>query len=121
MAEALIRGLVRGGHVPAAQVIASGPRRERLDELHAAYGITVTTSNADVARRADVLVLSVKPQILPSVVREIAGELRSTTLVLSVAAGVDTATIEELLPAGARVVRSMPNTPALVGAGATGI
>jgi len=121
MAEALIRGLVRGGHVPAAQVIASGPRRERLDELAAAYGIGVTTSNGEVARRADVLVLSIKPQILPAVLREVAADLRSTTLIVSVAAGVDTATIEELLPAGARVVRTMPNTPALVGAGATGI
>jgi len=121
MAEALIRGLVRGGHVPAAQVIASGPRRERLDELHAAYAIEVTTDNVDLARRADILVLSVKPQILPSVVLEVAGELRPTTLIVSVAAGVDTTAIEALLPAGSRVVRTMPNTPALVGAAATAI
>jgi pyrroline-5-carboxylate reductase len=121
MAEALIRGLVRGGHVAAPRVLASAPRRDRLDELARAYGIAVTTSNPELARSVDVLVLSVKPQILPKVVREIADDVRRDALIVSVAAGVDTATIEGLLPPGMRVVRSMPNTPALVGAGATAI
>lgn len=121
MAEALIRGLVRGGHVPAAQIVASGPRRERLDELATHFGIRVTTDNLALARDADVVVLAVKPQILPKVVRQIAGDLRDGALLVSVAAGVDTSTIEALLPAGVRVVRSMPNTPALVGAAATAI
>ncbi len=121
MAEALIRGLVRGGHVKADRILASAPRRERLDELASAYGIAVTSSNADLARRSAVLVLSVKPQILPKVLREVSGEIRHHTLVVSIAAGVDTATIEELLPGDMRVVRTMPNTPALVGAAATAI
>lgn len=121
MAEAMIRGLVRGGHVPADRIVASGPRKERIDELAASYAIAVTRSNPDLARRADILILSVKPQILPKVLREVAGDVRHDALVISVAAGVDTATIEELLPAGMRVVRAMPNTPALVGAAATAI
>jgi pyrroline-5-carboxylate reductase len=121
MAEAMIRGLVRGGHVPADRIVASAPRRERLDQLASAYGIAVTSSNSDLARRADVLVLSVKPQILPKVLREVSGEIRHHTLVISIAAGIDTASIEELLPGDMRVVRSMPNTPALVGAAATAI
>jgi pyrroline-5-carboxylate reductase len=121
MAEAMIRGLVRGGHVPAEKIVASGPRRDRLDELATAYGIAVTRSNPDLARRSDVLVLSVKPQILPKVLREVTLDVRPDALVISVAAGVDTQTIEELLPPGLRVVRSMPNTPALVGAAATAI
>jgi pyrroline-5-carboxylate reductase len=120
MAEALIRGMVRGGVAPG-RIVASAPRRDRLDELAATYGVVVTTSNAELARRVDVLVLSVKPQILPKVVREIADDVRRDTLVVSVAAGVDTATIESLLPPGMRVVRTMPNTPALVGAAATAI
>ena len=121
MAEALIRGLIRGGHVPADRIVASGPRRERLDELAQHYGCAGTSSNLELARRSDVVVLSVKPQILPKVLREVSGDIRHDALVLSVAAGVDTGTIEELLPAGMRVVRSMPNTPALVGAAATAI
>lgn len=121
MAEALIRGLIHGGVVPAAQIIASGPRAERLDELRAGYGIVTTTDNAEVARRAQILVLSVKPQILERVVREVSAHVLPGALVISVAAGVDTATIESHLPSGARCVRAMPNTPALVRAAATAI
>lgn len=121
MAEALIRGLVRGGHVAASRITASGPRRERLDELAQAYGIAVTADNREVARGAEVLVLSVKPQIMDKVLREIADQLKPGTLVISIAAGVGTEAIETALAEGVRVVRTMPNTCALVGAGATAI
>jgi pyrroline-5-carboxylate reductase len=121
MAEALIRGLVRGGHVPADRVVASAPRRERLDELKRDYGIDVSTNNRDVVQRCGFIVLSVKPQILDKVLREIGDQIKPGTLVVSIAAGVDTATLEESLADGVRVVRAMPNTPALVGAGATAI
>jgi pyrroline-5-carboxylate reductase len=121
MAEALIRGLVRGGHVQADRIIASAPRRERLDELASAYAIRVTTDNREVARSVELCVLATKPQILDKVLREIGGELRSGTLVISLAAGVDSETIEAAVADGVRVVRAMPNTPALVGAGATAV
>ena len=75
MAEAMIRGLVRGGHVAADRVAASGPRRERLDELKASYGINVTTDNREVARSCGLVVLSVKPQIMDKVLREIGDQL----------------------------------------------
>ena len=121
MAEALIRGLVRGGHVPASRVVASLPRRERLDQLATTYGIDVTTDNRELAKRCGLVVLSVKPQIMDKVLREIGDVIQAGTLVVSIAAGVDTETIEEALADGVRVVRAMPNTPALVGAGATAI
>jgi pyrroline-5-carboxylate reductase len=121
MAEALIRGLVRGGHVPAKSIAASGPRKERLAELERGYGIDVTTHNREVVQRCGVVVLSVKPQIMDKVLREVGDLIKPEALVISIAAGVDTETIEESLPDGARVVRAMPNTPALVGAGATAI
>jgi len=121
MAEALIRGLVRGGHVPATRITASGPRRERLDELAKTYGIAVTLDNREVARGAGLVVLSVKPQILDKVLREVGDQLQPGALVVSIAAGVDTEAIESAVPEGVRVVRTMPNTPALVGAGATAI
>lgn len=131
-----MRGLVRGGHVPALRIRASGPRRERLDELVKRYGVAITQDNREVAREASLVVLSVKPQILDKVLREVGPELRAGTLVVSIAAGVDTETIEDTLAKGSgqtagplgsmtrggvRVVRAMPNTPALVGAGATAI
>ena len=121
MAEALIRGLVRGGHVPASRVVASLPRRDRLDLLASTYGIDITTDNREVAKRCGLLVLSIKPQIMDKVLREIGDVVAAGTLVVSIAAGVDTETIEEALAEGVRVVRAMPNTPALVGAGATAI
>jgi pyrroline-5-carboxylate reductase len=121
MAEALIRGLVKGGHVPATRIAASAPRQERRDELKTAYGIDVSASNREVAGRSGLVVLSIKPQIMDKVLREIGDQLHSGTLVVSIAAGVDTETIEEAVPEGVRVIRAMPNTPALVGAGATAI
>src|SRR4051812_21341639 len=110
MAEALIRGLVRGGHIAASQIRASAPRGERLDELAKAYGIQVSPDNREVARGAAVVVLSVKPQIMDKVLREIGDQLKPGTLVISIAAGVGTETIEEAVAEGVRVVRSMPNT-----------
>ncbi len=121
MAEALIRGLVRGGHIAADRVYASGPRAERLDQLRVAYAIHVTTDNREVARTAGLVVLAVKPQILDKVLKEIGDQLKPGTLVVSIAAGVDTEAIEGAVAEGVRVVRAMPNTPALVGAGATAI
>ena len=121
MAEAMIRGLVRGGHVPPEKIAASGPRQKRLDELKRDYGIDVSTSNREVAQRCGLVVMAVKPQILDKVLREIGNQLKPGTLIVSIAAGVDSASIEAALPSGVHVVRSMPNTPALVGAGATAI
>ena len=85
------------------------------------YGIDVTTDNREIARRCGLVVLAVKPQILDKVLREIGDQLKAGTLVVSIAAGVDTATIEEAVADGVRVVRAMPNTPALVSAGATAV
>ena len=121
MAEALIRGLIQGGVVDADRIVASGPRGDRLAELASQYAIETTGDNAVLVRKSDIVVLAVKPQILERVVREIAGALQPGALVVSGAAGVDTSTIESHLPSGARVVRAMPNMPALVRAGATAI
>jgi pyrroline-5-carboxylate reductase len=121
MAEALIRGLVRGNHVPASHVFASGPRQERLDKLAKEFAINVNTDNRAVARVSNLIVLAVKPQILDRVLREVGDELRADALIVSIAAGIDTAAIEAAVAPGVRVVRAMPNTPALVGAAATAL
>jgi pyrroline-5-carboxylate reductase len=121
MAEALIRGLLKGGHVDAAQISASGPRAERVEELRERFGIHTTTDNREVVARSRILVLSVKPQIMRRVLTEIADSLREDVLVISIAAGVPIATIEARLRREVRIVRAMPNTPALVDAGATAI
>jgi pyrroline-5-carboxylate reductase len=121
MAEAIIRGLLRGGDVPPARVAASAPRPERQKELADKFGIFATGDNVALTERSSILVLAVKPQIMRKVLDQVAGALRPGTLVISVAAGVPIAAIEARLPAGTRVIRTMPNTPALVDAGATAI
>jgi pyrroline-5-carboxylate reductase len=121
MAEALIKGLIGAGVVEAKQIHGSDPRKERCQEMRERYAIHATTHNEDVVRHAEIVVLSVKPQILPKVLDEIAPHLKPGALVISIAAGTPVAAIERRLPAGTRVVRTMPNTPALVGAGATAI
>ena len=121
MAEALIKGLLHSGLVSAPQIVGSDPRQVRCDEMAARYQIQASTDNLEVVRRSDIVVLSVKPQILMDLCREIAQDLRPSSLVISIAAGISTATLAALLPPLTRIVRTMPNTPALVGAGATAI
>jgi pyrroline-5-carboxylate reductase len=120
MGEALVRGLVQAGTARAQDVLVSARRKDRVDELTKLYGVRGGT-NSDVARKSDVVVLAVKPQILDQVLREISSEIDRNKLILSVAAGVPIAAIERRLHPPLRIVRAMPNTPATVGAGATGI
>ncbi len=120
MAGALIQGLLRAGTSRPDQLCASDLRDEALAALRAQHGIETTRDNAR-ACAADVIVLSVKPQIFPVLLPEIAGHIDDKKLVISIAAGVPLEAIEARLGAGARVVRAMPNTPALVGAGATAL
>jgi pyrroline-5-carboxylate reductase len=120
MANALIRGLVRSG-TPAARITATVRRAEKQAELVAAHGIAVAFDNVAAARAAEVVVLAVKPQALDGVLKQIAGAIDRSKLIVSVAAGVPIAAIERRLGAGTRIVRAMPNTPALVGLGATAL
>lgn len=120
MAEAMIRGLLRGGDFAIAQIAASGPREERMRELRDTYGIYATTDNK-VPAASEIVVLSVKPQILSRVLDDVGSTISSDALVISIAAGVPVAAIQTRLAAGTRVVRAMPNTPALVDAAATAI
>ncbi|HEY6458883.1 MAG TPA: pyrroline-5-carboxylate reductase [Polyangiaceae bacterium] len=121
MAAALIKGLLHGKVLPADQVTASDVKAERLEHLHAAHGIRTTTDNHALLRESDVVVLAVKPQAIDKVLSEIGGDVRPEQLVVSVAAGVPIEALEGRLPKGSRVVRAMPNTPAMVQAGATAI
>lgn len=121
MAGALIRGLIGTGTVAADRIIAADPEESRLGALRVELGVGTTPDNAAALRDATVVVLATKPQVFPQVLPGIASALREDALVVSIAAGVSTKLIERSLTAGVRVVRTMPNTPALVGAGATAI
>ncbi|MHB1262092.1 MAG: pyrroline-5-carboxylate reductase [Thermoplasmatota archaeon] len=120
MGSAVVRGLLNVKWTTPGQVVASHPKKERAAAIAKALGIECLTSNLKAAQMADLVLLGVKPQILPDVLAELRGAVSSKTLVLSMAAGIPTRTIEEALP-GVPVIRSMPNVAATVGMGATAI
>lgn len=121
MAGALIRGLIGTGTVPASRIIAADPDQTRLSSLQADLGIRVTGDNSEAVEDATVVVLATKPQVFGEVLPAIAAAVGPDTLLISIAAGISSARIEREFPANVRVIRTMPNTPALVGAGATAI
>jgi pyrroline-5-carboxylate reductase len=118
MAEAMIQVLLDKGCIAPAHICASGPREERAQELERRYGVIGTTDNREAAEAADVVVLSVKPQVIPTVLNELIGLVFPGGLVLSIVAGVKIETIATGL-AHPAVVRAMPNTPAQIGEGMT--
>lgn len=121
MAGALIRGLTGTGTVPADRIIAADPDQARLSSLETELEIGVTTDNAEAVQDATVIVLATKPQVFGQVLPGLAAALGEGKLIISIAAGISTRMIERAFAPGTRVVRTMPNTPALVGAGATAI
>ncbi len=121
MAEAFIKGLLRAGVALPSEILCTDRRKERLADLARLYGVRTTTDNRTAAAEAGIVVLSVKPQAMNKLLDEVAPAIDEKKLVISIAAGVPLAAIERKVGRGIRMVRSMPNTPALVGAGASAI
>lgn len=121
MAGALIRGLLASKSVSAEQIVASDVRADHLKELETKYGIKTFTDNRQLAAVSNLVVLAVKPQVIDRVLEQMADAFLPDTLLVSIAAGVPIRSLEARLPEHVRVVRAMPNTPAIALAGATGI
>ncbi len=115
MGEALLSGLLRGGHAPE-DLLVGEKRPERVAELTERHHVRVVP-NTEAAQGADTVVLVVKPQDMFDVLAEIGPHLRPAQLLVSLAAGITTASIEAVVPDGVPVIRVMPNTPALVDEG----
>jgi len=118
MAEAMIKGILRRELVVPQHVFAADPRQERLAYLSDKYSIHTSTDNKKVAQTAQVLVLSIKPQVLPKVMKGLDNAVRPEALVLSIIAGARISGIVEGLQHAA-MVRAMPNTPGQFGEGMT--
>lgn len=119
MATALAKGILRSGIVGNRQLVASDPSAGACEAFAEGTGARTTADNLEIAREAEVVFLAVKPGQLLATAREIRSALNAGTLVISIAAGIPTRQIEEALAEGTRVIRVMPNTPALVGASAS--
>lgn len=117
MAEALIAGLVRSGH-QSTNITVTDVRAERLELLHESYDVSTEQDNGKAVADADVVVMAVKPQQMRSALASLSACLKKGSTLISIAAGVESAGIKEQLGRDdVAVVRVMPNTPALVGAG----
>ncbi len=120
MAAAIIHGLIAQGMSPS-HIQASNRSPEKLTQIKASTNILTTTDNYQAAEFADILLLAVKPQILPQVCEQLKSIDLSNKLIISIAAGITTDKILELLEQTVAVIRAMPNTPATISEGATGL
>lgn len=118
MGEAMIKGIVAQGLVQPVQVVASDPVVARREQMRTQFGVSTTDTNLSAVQDADVVVLSVKPQVLGKVLAELRGKMPPAALVLSIVAGAPVHVLSDGL-AHDRIVRTMPNTPAQVGKGVT--
>ncbi len=119
--EALISGLLSGGWRKPEEIVATGRREERVEELRETLGVEATLSNADAVAGAALIVIAVKPQDFDVLLDEIATAVTPEQTVLSVAAAIPTTAIEARLAKGVPVVRAMPNAPATVHEGIAGM
>ncbi|MFP7477224.1 pyrroline-5-carboxylate reductase [Terribacillus saccharophilus] len=123
MAEALVKGLIAAEQLPAKDIwLTNHANDERLQELHAAYGVTVTRDQTDLLKDADVIILSMKPKDAEAALTSLrAAKIEPGQIVLSILAGIHTSFLESYLPAHQPVVRAMPNTSATILEAATAI
>jgi pyrroline-5-carboxylate reductase len=122
MAEAIARGIISGGKLKAGEMIAADPSPQRRELFTSELQIATVQKSAEAARGAAIVLLSVKPYQMQEVLAEIAEAVTPTVLVISIAAGISAAFIEKGLGGNPRrIVRAMPNTPMLVGAGMVAI
>jgi pyrroline-5-carboxylate reductase len=121
MGEAMIKGVLDAGLLPPGGVVAFDVRAERGAELAARFGVTAAPNIEALLAACDTVVVAVKPQVAPAVLRELPPEAANGRLFVSIAAGVPLASLLAELGHECAVVRAMPNTPAMAGMAATGI
>ena len=121
MASAIIKGLLAKNFILATNIIASQAENEGLEEKSKQLGIKIVNDNCEVVNFSDVVIIATKPSQVVEVLKEISPSLSSDKLIVSIAAGVTLSKLESNLPQNSRVIRVMPNTPALVGEAMSGM
>ena len=121
MASAMIGGILGSGLASPDSIIGNSRTNATMEKMQKQYGITISHSAAETAEAADIIVLAVKPQVLPEVLKSIRGCIGENSVLLSIAAGKSMEWIASFFEEKVGIVRCMPNTPALVGMGCTGV
>ncbi|SHJ79835.1 pyrroline-5-carboxylate reductase [Tepidibacter formicigenes] len=121
MAKAMIGGIVKSGLVKPENIIVSDRYKDSLDFVFNEYGVKTTKDNKEVAKTAHIIVLSVKPNIYDLVISEIKDIVSNDVIIVTIAAGKSIKNVEDAFGKDTKIIRTMPNTPALVGEGMTAI
>ncbi|MGO1469502.1 MAG: pyrroline-5-carboxylate reductase [Tissierella sp.] len=121
MAKAMIRGIIGSKIVDKKDIIVSANTKETLDKVEEKYGVTTTLENKEVAKKSDYLILAIKPHLYEMILKEIRDDIKEQTIVISIGAGISLDFLKNNLKDGIKSIKTMPNTPALVGEGMTAI
>ena len=121
MATAIIKGLLKSGLFDKNHIIASEPNKDYAHKTEKELGIKMVHNNREAAAEADIILLAVKPFVVKDVLTEIEDRIDNTKLVVTIAAGISSSRVEEILEKEARVIKVMPNTPALLGEGMSAV
>lgn len=121
MATAIINGLLSSGLFDRNHIIASEPNKEYAHKMEQELGIKIVHNNREAAAEADIILMAVKPFVVKDVLTEIEDRIDDTKLIITIAAGISTNRVEEILEKAARVIKVMPNTPALLGEGMSAV
>ncbi|WP_409295245.1 pyrroline-5-carboxylate reductase [Peribacillus sp. SCS-26] len=121
MAQAMIAGMIKKGVIPAGSIIASAYTEITRNMVRDAYGIRVTSRNQEAASESDLIFLAVKPDLYKGILDEIKPVLKEDAVIVTIAAGISLEFMEKELGDRAKIVRTMPNTPSLVGEGCSAI
>ena len=121
MATAIIKGLLKAELFDKKHIIASEPNEEYAHKIEKELGIKIVHNNREAAAQADIILLAVKPFVVKEVLTEIEDRIDNTKLIITIAAGISSKKVEEILEKTARVIKVMPNTPALLGYGMSAV
>ncbi|MDR7238901.1 pyrroline-5-carboxylate reductase [Neobacillus drentensis] len=121
MAQAMIEGILKSHLIPKENIMASANTEKTIEHIEKTFGIVTTLNNRYLARYADILVLAVNPELYANVIKEIKNDMKPASIIITIAAGISLMDIEQLFGFQVKAVRTMPNTPSLVGEGMSAI
>jgi pyrroline-5-carboxylate reductase len=121
MAQAMMEGIIKSQIIPRENIRASAKTEKTIKTIEKDYDIRTSLNNSDIARFADIVILAVKPDLYTYVIDEIKNDFKQSTIIITIAAGITLMDIEQSFGSRVKAVRTMPNTPSLVGEGMSAI